>query len=496
MSPLGVSVVTGEVPQSGGVSTNTGTVFIVAPANYGPETPQLVKSLNEVVSYYGPRESGNTQLYDAANAYFANEGSRAYVCRVITATGAPAAAKLELETTSKTKVLVITAKYKGTYGNGIKIELTEASSKTKLVILNPEGEVLESSGEYAEAKELLAWGEKHTTYVTISKGSNYASGETELVKKLSSTKLSGGVNPTTTEAPVKATIEAIAKNLGPGTLICPGNASAATKAETEAIHTAMGEHCLKNNRFAVCDLFEVEKEGVTASALVTNKGTPANAIAGYISFFSTSVTAAGPSTAPSTTRTIVPSGVVAGMFARISRTGNNNQAPAGRNWSLAPFVTGLTNTYSEANMETLNSAGINNITERFGVNCLYGDRTALSPETDAIFYQYNAARERMQLVAEAEEIAEGFLFVTLDGRHQKRAKFQGELEALIKKHWEAGALYGLTVGEAGIVVVGEPVNTPASEAAGELKAELIVRLSPVAEAVRITIVSRPIVEAV
>jgi hypothetical protein len=65
---------------------------------------------------------------------------------------------------------------------------------------------------------------------------------------------------------------------------------------------------------------------------------------------------------------------------------------------------------------------------------------------------------------------------------------------MIKRHWEADALYGETAGEAGAVVVAEPVNTPTTEQAGELNAELIVRISPVAYAVKILIVATPITE--
>jgi len=495
--PLGVQVVSSEVPASGGVSTNTGTAFIVGPANYGPEAVTQVRSISELTATYGPRETGNTQLYDAANAFFSLEGARAYVARVY-GEGSPAAAKLELEAGSTAKTLVVTAKYKGTYGNSIKVEVTEnaGKTKTKLVILNSESEVLQSSEEYEKASELLAWGKAHETYVVITEGSGYSTGKTELVKKLVATKLATGANPTTTEKAVIKTIEGIAKNLGPGQLLVPGNSTAASLSETEKIHTAMGEHCVKNNRFALCDIYESETTGTTLATLLTNKGTPANSIAGYMAFFSSGVTASGTANTPNVTRTIAFSGVAAGLMAKISRQGNNNAAPAGRAYSLAPFVTGIVNTYVEASMETLNSAGINNVTERFGINCLYGDRTAISPENDAIFFQYSASRERMQLIAEAEEIGERFLFATLDGRHQKRSKFAGELQALIKKHWENGALYGETAIEAGIVNVASPVNTEASEAAGELKAELICRLSPVAESVKIQIVSKSIVEAV
>jgi hypothetical protein len=485
--PLGTEVKTGELAQSAGVSTTAGTAFIVAPATSGPEVPTLVRSLSEGVAFYGPREGESVKLYDALSAFFAAEGARAYVNRT-TGEGTPKAALLELEAGAVAKTLIVTYKYKGTYGNSIKLEVVENSGKTasKLVVLNPEGEVLVSSEEYAKASELLAWGKTHETYVVITEGSGYSTGKAELVKKLASTKLATGTNPTVNATTTTKTIEAIPKTLGPGQLIVPGNSE-------EAVHTAMAEHASKNNRFALCDLKESEKAGTTPGTLTGEKGTYSNGISGYMTFFSTAFTANGLTSG--TTRTIPAASLVAGLLARVSRTGNNNQAPAGRNWPLPPFVTGLVNTYTQSQNETLNNAGINVFVETGGVLCLYGDRTALSKESDLIFYQYSAARERMALVAECEEVGERYVFSTLDGRHQRRAGFQAALQAVVKTNWEANALYGATAIEAGVVNVAEPVNTPATEAAGELKAELIVRLSPVAEFVRIVITSVPITEA-
>lgn len=498
--PLGTLVTTSETPQSGGVSTNTGTAFICAPANYGPETPQLVKSLNEVNALYGPvgRETGYTQLYDACNAFFSNEGARAYINKAGEGEGAPAAAKLELEAGATAKTLVVTAKYKGTYGNKLKIEVIEnvAKTKAKLVILNANAEIVEESPEETEAKGIFEWGKTHKNYIEITEGSSYAAGKGSVLKVLAAKVLSGGANPETKEKGTIKALEGFQKTLGPGQILCPGNSETTTLAESEAVHKVMGEQALKNNRFALCDLFAAETVGTSATTLVTNKGTNAASLAGYMSFFSTGVETTGTATTPTVTRKLAASGVIAGLFATVSREGNNNKAPAGRNFSLAPFVTGLVNTYTEPNMEKLNNEGINNIAERFGVFCLYGDRTALSSESDPIFYQYSAARERMQLASEAEEIGERFLFATLDGRHQKRAQFQGALQGLVKKHWENGALYGETAIEAGLVNVAAPVNTEATEQAGELRAEMLVRISPVAEFVRIQIVSKPITEVV
>lgn len=482
--PLGISVQTSETAQSGGVSTALGTVFIVGSANYGPEVPTVIRSLNEYISLYGPRETESAFLYDAVNSFFQLEGSRAYISRTA-GEGSPAAAKLELESAATAKTLVVTAKYKGTFGNSIKVTVETVSTESRLII-EYNGEIVESSPLQAKCSELFEWGKTHTAYVTITEGSGYSTGKTEKLKAVAATKLASGVNPTNSKPAVLKSLEAISKNLGPGQLIIPGNFE-------EGVHTAMAEHASKNNRFAMADLKEASVTGTTAATLVGEKGTYSNSIASYISFFSTAITAGGTA---GTTRTVPVSSVIAGLFAKVSRTENNNQAPAGIKWPLAPYVTGLINNYVQSSEESLDNAGINNLTERFGVLCLYGDKTAISQEVDPIFYQYSAVRERMQLVAESEEIAERFVFATLDGRHQKRSKFAGELQALIKNHWEKGALYGETPQEAGIVNVESPINTLATESAGELKAELQVRISPVAQFVSIQITSKSITESV
>jgi hypothetical protein len=486
----GVVVTTGETLQSAGISLRTGTVFVVAPAAYGPETPTLVRSLNEAVQLFGPREGESVKLYDAIDRSLAIGAARAYVQR-ISGEGAAAAAKLELETTGKKKTLIVAAKYKGTYGNGLKLEVIENAGKTavKLVVLNPEGEVLEVSGEYAKAEELLAWGKTHEAYVVITEASEYTAGKGEKLEKLASTKLASGGNPTVNEKSTIKGIEAFTKSYGPGQLIVPGNTE-------EKVHVAMAEWSLtsKTNRVALADLKGAEEAGTTPSSLKSEKGTIAAGLAGNILFFASAGQA--PGIAGGTTRTIPASVIAAGLFAKVARTGNDNQAPAGVNWPLGPAITGLVNTYTEAQMTELEESGINPLAEINGQICLYGDTTALARSKDPIFCQYSAARERMHLVAEAEEIGQRFLFSTLDGRHQRRALFQGELQAMVKRHWEAGALYGETAAEAGEVKVGEPVNTLVTEQEGQLNAELIVRISPVATVINIRLTSTPITEAV
>jgi hypothetical protein len=489
MAKLGVSFEVAETLQTAGISQGPGTMFLTATSSYGPEEPTRVRSLSEVERLYAPsgRESENAKLYDACNAFFAIGGQAAYVNKV---SGASAkAALLELEAGATAKTLVVTAKYKGTYGNSIKLQVTNASSKAQLKIIAPNGEILETSGEYAEAKELFEWGTTHTTYVVITEGSGYSTGKSGLLKTLASTPLASGVNPTTTEAEGIKAIEGFPKTLGPGTYVTT------YEAFKEKIHEAMHLQAQKNNRFAACDIEGSETVGTTAATLITNKkaGVTSAVQLGYGAYFSSAITATG--TTVGTTRTIPFSPVFAGLCAKVSALGTDNRAPAGPRWSLAPFVTGFTNTYSETAMTELNEAGINSVAERSGVLCLFGDVSACPITKDLIFWQYSAGRERMRLVWECEQVLEKYQFITLDGRHLKRAKMQGDLQAVCKRQWELESLYGETAAEASSVNVGEPVNTPTTEQEGQLNAEVAVRLSPVVQGLRGILVSVPITEA-
>ena len=320
MSPIGVSVVATEVPQSAGVSASTGTVFIVAPAVYGPEGVTKVRSLAEVVALYGPREGESVELYDLANAFFSLGGETAYVVKGVEGSSAKAAL-LEAEGGSTPKTYVINAKYKGTYGGKLQVEVAENGGKTasKLVVYNPEGEVLEASPEYAKVEELLAWSETNSLYVTLSQGSGYSTGKTGLPKAVSKAALStgtNGVNSAYKEAAVKAGLESISKTYGPGQVITANGAL--NTAEVEKVHLLVAEHCSKNNRFGLCDLIKAKTSTTTVAELKTEKNTTTTiptALAGYVQFFSTALTCVG--VTYGTTRTIPASGVVAGLYGHI-----------------------------------------------------------------------------------------------------------------------------------------------------------------------------------
>jgi hypothetical protein len=77
---LGVIVTTREAPPARGAPTDTGTWFVVGEAASGPtDTATLIRSITSYEEVYGQRSGGGAKLYDAADTFFKEGGSRLYV---------------------------------------------------------------------------------------------------------------------------------------------------------------------------------------------------------------------------------------------------------------------------------------------------------------------------------------------------------------------------------------------------------------------------------
>lgn len=489
--PFGIKVSSSETAQSAGTSISTGTGFPIGLTDSGPFTPTLVKSLAGYISIFGERTATSSVMYDDIQAAFNLGMAQVYVTRAGKESSAAAASK-ELATAGAAKTLIVKAKYTGTLGNKLKIE----GSATELIVQNEAGEVLEAF-KGTKASEFLSLA---SSYITVTEGSEYSTGKGEALKAVAAAALTGGTNPATeiSEALAKEALERILKTYGPGQVWMPATEKEPVK---KGIHVLMGEHCqtTKNNRFAICDL----ADSASPATLITAKESyPAN-IAGYMIFHSSSCIV--PGITANTTRKIPGSGVIAALCAQAAATGNDNQAPVGIGWAppaygpggIANYVTGFTNTFTLAQMAELSEAGINSwYVTPSGIPCLYGFVTALPYSTDKIYWQASASRERMHLVWQSEEILEQFFGRTIDGRGILLSKLQGELQGVITEHWNETALFGESAATAGVANVQPPINTPATEQAGELNAELKVRISPFVNSLSEIIVATPITESV
>jgi hypothetical protein len=337
-----------------------------------------------------------------------------------------------------------------------------------ILVEDTSGDVLETHGPYVNTAALYA--DTSSTLVTFAQSAG--SGFTiQNPATLAATALTGGTDAgDLTDASAVTTLTGFSATLGPGTVALPGYTSSTA-------WTGLLAHASANNRFAAMDL----TDSATASALVSSIGSIGTAANGSYGVF-TSSTVISPGITPGTTRKIAGSAFVAALRAQVSRTGNDNQQPAGINWPLE-WATGFTNTFTLTDMNTLNAAGINPWAVRFSTNCLFGFVTPVPSSSEAIFWEGNASTERMSLVNGATIAAEPYLFATIDGSQKVISNLKGALQGLIATHWSDGALYGATALDAGDVFTDPPVN-------------LQVRISPAAQTVNIAIQFLPITQVV
>lgn len=479
---LGPKVITRAIQAAGAAAPALGTAYIVGETDEGPEAPTLCRSLGEYVSFYGPRSATSAQTYDWANLFFALQGRRLYVSRVVNV--AAHAAELTLNDAGAKPTLLVTFASKGVAGNTYKVEVkTVESTRREIRLLNEAGELIENNPPLTTQAAIIEWWATHTSYILVT-ASTAAEHTTNVPAERAATALAGGVNssaPTDTER--GTALNRFTPELGPGFCAMPGSTS-------EAAHLALAEHASTHGRLAWGDL----AGAATATAVLAeaNKASLGVGLQPYIRFTSGPVNMAG--IVPGTTRTVKGSAAALGLCAQLANTNNMNRAPAGMNWPVAPIVTGFPHTFTNEEMTQLVEGGVNPWAERQGVLCLYGWVSAISREVDEVFWSAAAGAERMALAYEGLAIMEAFNFDTISGISLTAMK--GELQELGKHHYESHALFGESPQEAFYVNTGEPPNTLAAEQKGEVTAELEARISSYIQSSTLIVISRAITEAV
>lgn len=289
----------------------------------------------------------------------------------------------------------------------------------------------------------------------------------------------GGAKLTIQRTPTDLTggLDLLTKDLGPGQVLVPGSAGT-----DEDAHTDLLGHAAATNRIALLD---PPAGDLTAAALITLAGTLSTAPeARYGALFAP--TALVPAYAiGGALRTVPYSAIAAGIIARVDAIYSPN-VPAAGDLGRSRFAVDLASTYTDTERADLNDAGVNLARLIYGGVQTYGYRTLAEQATGWV--ALSNARLNMAIVAEAEAIAERYVFRQIDGRRVTISQFGADLTAMLIPYYEQGSLFGTTADDAFYVDVGSAVNTSATIAAGELHAVLAVRMSPFAERVYIEIV--------
>jgi hypothetical protein len=289
-------------------------------------------------------------------------------------------------------------------------------------------------------------------------------------------RATAAVVATPTEPELTAALNKFSSDYGPGQVLIPGVSSAAA-------HTALLAHANTTGRTALIDhASNVTAAAFTASVTALAASPGAKTTGAPVPWVKMPVTGGG-------TRDVPGSIIAAGLAGRGDAVaGHANNAPAGDQGRGAGFVEGATDVtvvYTDAELDSIHDAGGSAIRKILDTVQLYGWNSISS---DVRFAQLNAGRMAMELGAGIRAGAAAFLFRQIDGRGQLFAELEGFLRGYLQPLWSAGALYGAEADDAYDVNVAD-ANTPATTTAGELRADVEVRLTPHAEKVIIAVVT-------
>lgn len=474
----GYTITIGERPAATAFPTNASQLFMVGFSEKGSVTAAIgpIVSPADAVNKLGGRIATETVTFDSIEAFFREGGSELYFGRVNPT--AVTAVITAVDSESK-KDFKISAKSPGSWGNTIKVAITNASSKFKLEV-KYESLVVETSPEFTTKEEAILWAAAFSQYIVIS-----SEAESAAIPKTQEVTLTGGTYTvgSATATQKKEALALFGSELGPGQVNMPSGI-------TEELHKALQEHAALNNRRAILD----DEDTATYSTIVGH----AVALRGPNAKFSTMVApyAKIPGLSLGSTRTIPYSSVYAGQIARSEKDGNNpNIAAAGAERGHCNYALELTQLYGPAGLTALNESGVIAAKLVRGAPTTFGNVSLVNQVTEPNWKSFSASRLVMGVAAFSAEVLQGFEFNEIDGRGHLFSQLQTALSNIAcMPYYKAEALYGETPEKAFGVNVGPDVNTPLSIANQEIKAQISLRISPSGEFLNVEIVKVPTTE--
>ena len=510
-SAPGVSVNVTTASANSSASNPTGQWFVIGNASGPQNIPFSITSLTDFTTYFGKIVNGqltgrysvtpgtvlldSTMLYDSLDVFFREGGQQAFVSLL-----APASGAVSATTTLGTNVY--TAVSNGTWANaasgtgvnGVILSISNVTvngNTSYTVNVSYNGNSIANSPALYSETDIKNWLNSLTTaqkLVTVAtSGSTTAlpsANTTTTVYIGSGTTSTAGTDAATSDSGIAAALAVFTQDLGIGQVSYPG-------ATSSAAYLALANHAQANNRVAVLDAANGNTASTTISAVQTLQGAAVDP--SYASIFAPwiivpGVTNSNPSGASSVTfnRTVPPSALAAGKMALNDLTSDANAPAAGSQGGASRYATAVTQTFSATDRASLNAAGVNAIRLSPTLNqiAIYGFRSCAF---DANWVFLNNVRFRMQITFDFDQIAEGFLFSEIDGKGHLFTSFNGALAGRCQFYWLRGSLYGNTANAAFTVNTGPQVNTPATIAAGQLNAQVALKMSPMAEFVNINV---------
>jgi uncharacterized protein len=471
----GVNVTLRPSPPTLGAPTDTGVWFVVGLADGGPLVPTLIRSMADYMNIFGQRVSYSV-VYDALDVYFREGGGSAYLKRVV----GPAAvtATKNLLDAGAAVALIASALGPGASGNSVSVGVRAGQGPGTFVVFNVVGGVeVETSPDLLDNPTAILWAQ-NSAYIRLAAGPSAND-----PAPAAAAVLAGGNDDRAniTDAQWQAALDMITSDFGPGQVSAPGRTS-------DIGHQQLVDHAGKHQRVAILDAPDTSTVAtLTASANGAKVGSSSKFGAMFWPWLVV------PGIVSGSTRSVPPSALIAGLLGRNDGAGlGPDQAAAGDN-GVSLFTTSLSQpALSDSVRQQLNTAGIDVIRNLYGTYRNYGWRSLSDPTSEADWLNFGCGRLYMSIAANAQAIAESFIFDKLDGAGLTINRFNGALTGLLAGYYANGDLYGASPADAFFVDTGPKVNTATTIANHELHAILNVRMSEFAEMIQIEVYKRPI----
>jgi hypothetical protein len=470
---IGVQVDTVLPPTGGGANeVDPRTFFIAGLAERGDTAqPIILRSSVEARSLLGDRVAYGA-LADSIDSFFGEageNGGRVIAARVVGPAATTGFLVLQDRAGVPVDTLRINASSPGPWSSGVTVQVTDGAAADSFTL----------TVRYAGDVEVFADLASPGAAVTALEASAYVRGQ-DLASAsvapannpavLAATALSAGTDDRTsvTATELIAALDRFVADLGPGVVAIPGQPHSTVAAGLAAHARTMGRIALTSPPLGTTPT----GAGTIARALRSTAGAD---YLGLIYLWQEIPDGTGG------TRLVSPEGVAAGLRARLNRTW---AAPAG-DAGITRFSLGAERTLTADEINTLDDDAVTTFREILGGVRLYGWRS-LSLNT-ADFRNLSSRDYLNELSFRGRRALERFAHATIDGKGQLFQQVANELVALVAPVAAAGGLFAGQEDPGYRVDTGPGVNTPQSIAAGEVRAQLSVRLSPIGSLVRLTI---------
>lgn len=467
----GSSVTVTVDPGSVGLAAPAATAMMVGFSDRAPAAgPVATVDAGDWRAKLGGRSGAAATAADSAETAF-NEGAASVLfTRVVGPAATPATLALRDRGAAPGAVtLQVTCQWPGPVVPLVEVRDGSTAGTFTLLVYDPvdTANAAEVYRDSPDVPTVIAAVNAGSTLVRLADGVSPSPTAQRIPAVLVPTPLTGGSDDRTGagDAQWQAAIGSFDPVLGPGLMLAPGRS-------TLAVHAMLVAQCrAAGTRLALLDGPDLPAPGDLTSLARQDGLLPGLATPGDLGIVIGPYVTVPAAPGGSTDRVVPASAALAGLIARNdAAAGHAGRASMGRYGTLQ-FATGLHGAFTEAQRATIDGdAGtsgasvIRKLTPADPTQ-VYGFRTA---SADPFSYDAAGIREALLLRWLIGRVADTYVGSLIDGQGKTLSDLQRDVDAVLGRHYDLGALYGATRAQAFSTSVAAPVNTPATARRGVL----------------------------